>query len=75
MGEAGITAYGGKDSPYVWLKTPEGMKSWDYFNLLLTKFNIIGTPGVGFGPSGEGFLRLTAFGDREKTLEAMKRLA
>ena len=50
------------------------MKSWDYFDLLLEEYNIVGTPGVGFGPSGEGFFRLTAFGDREKTKEAMRRL-
>lgn len=50
------------------------MKSWDYFDLLLEKYNIIGTPGIGFGPSGEGYFRLTAFGDREKTIEAMERI-
>lgn len=72
--EAGITAYGGVDSPYIWMKTPSYMKSWDYFDILLNEYNIVGTPGVGFGPSGEGYFRLTAFGDREKTIEAMKRL-
>ena len=72
--EAGITAYGGIDSPYIWMKTPNNMKSWKYFDLLLHKYNIVGTPGVGFGPSGEGYFRLTAFGDREKTIEAMSRL-
>ena len=70
----GIKAYGGINSPYIWLKTPNNMKSWEYFDLLLEKYNIVGTPGVGFGPSGEGYFRLTAFGDREKTIEAMKRL-
>ena len=50
------------------------MKSWDYFDLLLSKYNIVGTPGVGFGPSGEGYFRLTAFGTRENTIEAMERL-
>ena len=72
--EAGITAYGGIDSPYIWMKTPNNMKSWKYFDLLLHKYNIVGTPGVGFGPSGEGYFRLTAFSDREKTIEAMSRL-
>ena len=72
--KAGIISYGGINSPYIWLKTPNNMKSWDYFDLLLEKYNIVGTPGVGFGPSGEGFFRLTAFGDREKTKEAMRRL-
>ena len=69
-----IKAYGGINSPYIWLKTPNNMKSWEYFDLLLEKYNIVGTPGVGFGPSGEGYFRLTAFGDREKTIEAMERL-
>lgn len=72
--EAGITAYGGINAPYVWLKTPNNMKSWELFDLLLEKYNIVGTPGVGFGPSGEGYFRLTAFGDREKTIEAIGRL-
>ncbi len=72
--KAGIIAYGGIDSPYVWLKTPNNLKSWDYFDMLLEKYNIVGTPGVGFGPSGEGYFRLTAFGDRDNTIEAMKRL-
>lgn len=72
--KAGIVAYGGSDSPYVWLKTPNGMKSWEYFDLLLDKYHIIGTPGVGFGPSGEGYFRLTAFGSREKTIQAMSTL-
>ena len=72
--EVGITAYGGINAPYVWLKTPKNMKSWDFFDLLLEKYNIVGTPGVGFGPSGEGYFRLTAFGDREKTIEAIGRL-
>lgn len=72
--KAGITAYGGIDSPYVWFKTPNNIKSWDYFDILLKKYNIVGTPGVGFGPSGEGYFRLTAFGNKEKTIEAMERL-
>lgn len=74
LNEIGITAYGGINSPYIWLKTPNNMKSWNYFDMLLEKYNIVGTPGVGFGPSGEGFFRLTAFGDRNKTIEAISRL-
>ena len=72
--KAGMTVYGGINAPYIWLKTPNGINSWDYFDLLLTKYQIIGTPGVGFGPQGEGFFRLTAFGDREQTKEAIVRL-
>ena len=72
--EIGIKAYGGVNSPYVWLKTPNNMKSWDFFDMLLTKANVVGTPGEGFGPSGEGYFRLTAFGTRENTIEAMKRI-
>ncbi len=75
LAKAGIMAYGGINAPYVWLKIPNKMSSWEYFEVLLDKYNIIGTPGVGFGPGGEGFIRLTAFGDREKTKEAMERLA
>ena len=71
---AGITCYGGINSPYIWLKTPKGISSWEYFDILLKKYNIVGTPGVGFGTNGEGYFRLTAFGDRAKTIEAMKRI-
>ncbi|MDR1981030.1 MAG: LL-diaminopimelate aminotransferase [Tannerellaceae bacterium] len=70
----GIQAYGGENAPYIWLKTPEGMSSWKFFEKLLYETHIVGTPGVGFGPSGEGYLRLTAFGDRDDTLEAVARL-
>ena len=73
--KAGIQCYGGINSPYVWLKTPNGISSWEYFDILLKKYNIVGTPGVGFGTNGEGYFRLTAFGDREKTIEAMKRIS
>ncbi|MCR5582943.1 MAG: LL-diaminopimelate aminotransferase [Eggerthellaceae bacterium] len=72
---AGFTVFGAVNSPYVWCKTPEGMGSWEFFDLLLTKANIITTPGAGFGPSGEGYIRLTAFGDAEATKEAMQRIA
>ena len=74
LDKAGIKYYGGINSPYVWLKVPNNMKSWDFFDLLLEKANVVGTPGVGFGPSGEGYFRLTAFGERENTEEAMKRI-
>lgn len=70
----GLRVYGGVNAPYLWLKTPDGLSSWKFFDKLLYEVNIVGTPGVGFGPSGEGYLRLTAFGDREDTLEAMARL-
>lgn len=65
---------GGKNSPYLWLKCPEGMGSWEYFDFLLNRAEIVGTPGEGFGKNGEGWFRLTAFGDAEKTKEAMKRM-
>ena len=71
---SGFTVYGAVNSPYVWCRTPEGMGSWEFFDLLLTKANIITTPGAGFGPSGEGYIRLTAFGDAEATVEAMERI-
>ena len=71
---AGIKAYGGVNAPYIWLQTPNNMPSWDFFDLLLTKVNIVGTPGVGFGPCGEGYFRLTSFGDRENTKRAVERI-
>ena len=72
--EAGFTVYGGVNSPYVWLKTPNNMSSWDFFDELLEKANIVGTPGSGFGKCGEGFLRLTAFGTKENSKEAINRI-
>lgn len=72
--EAGFTAYGGVNSPYVWLKVPEGLTSWEFFDTLLEKANVVGTPGSGFGPSGEGYFRLTAFGSRDNTTEAIDRI-
>ena len=72
--EAGFTVYGGANSPYVWLKTPNNMLSWDFFDELLEKANVVGTPGSGFGSCGEGFLRLTAFGTKENSIEAIKRI-
>ena len=72
--EAGFKVYGGVNSPYVWLKVPKNISSWEFFDKLLEEVNIVGTPGSGFGPSGEGYFRLTAFGTRENTIEAMKRI-
>ena len=72
--EAGFTVYGGVSSPYIWLKVPDGMKSWEFFDLLLEKANVVGTPGSGFGPCGEGYFRLTAFGTKENSIEAIKRI-
>ncbi len=71
---AGITCFGGINAPYIWLKTPDNMPSWDFFDKLLKEVNIVGTPGAGFGPCGEGYFRLTAFGSREKTIEAVGRI-
>ena len=70
----GIRYTGGKNSPYVWLRCPEGMRSWDFFDLLLQQAGVVGTPGAGFGANGEGHFRLTAFSTREATEEAMQRL-
>ncbi len=70
----GYTAFGGVNSPYIWLKTPNGMKSWDFFDLLLERAGVVGTPGSGFGPSGEGYFRLTAFGTYENSLKALDRI-
>lgn len=72
---AGYETAGGIDSPYIWLKTPDGMNSWKFFDLLLRKYGIVGTPGSGFGAEGEGYLRLTAFNTHEATAEAMCRLS
>ncbi|NDW11098.1 LL-diaminopimelate aminotransferase [Dysgonomonas sp. 520] len=70
----GLKVYGGVNSPYIWVKTPNNMTSWQFFDYLLHELNIVGTPGVGFGPNGEGYLRLTAFGTLENTEEAVERL-
>ncbi len=74
LGEVGIETFGGINAPYIWLKTPNNLPSWDFFDILLTQLNIVGTPGVGFGQNGEGYFRLTAFGSRDNTIEAMERL-
>lgn len=72
---AGITAYGGENAPYIWLKTPQGLDSWSFFDKLLTEAQVVGTPGVGFGDCGEGFFRLTAFNTLSLTQEAAARVA
>lgn len=73
LSEIGLETFGGVNAPYIWLKTLNNMKSWDFFDLILNQINIVGTPGVGFGANGEGYFRLTAFGSRENTIEAMER--
>ena len=72
--DMGYTVYGGVNSPYIWLKTPDGMTSWEFFDYLLERANVVGTPGSGFGPNGEGFFRLTAFGSYENSLAALERI-
>ena len=71
---AGYEVFGGVDAPYIWLKTPNNMKSWEFFDYLLNELHVVGTPGSGFGPSGEGYFRLTAFGSAENTVKAMERI-
>ena len=71
---AGVAVFGGVHAPYIWMKTPDDMSSWDFFDLLLTRAHVVGTPGEGFGPSGEGYFRLTAFNTLEKTKEAVRRI-
>lgn len=73
LGAVGIETFGGINAPYIWLKTPNNLPSWDFFDILLKQLNIVGTPGVGFGQNGEGYFRLTAFGSRDNTIEAMER--
>ena len=72
--QAGYEAFGGVNSPYVWMRTPEGVKSWDFFDTLLNRAQVVCTPGAGFGPAGEGYLRLTAFNTKENTQEAVQRI-
>lgn len=71
---AGFEVFGGENAPYIWVKTKNGIKSWDFFDRLLHEVNVVGTPGSGFGPSGEGYFRFSAFADRENVLEAMNRI-
>jgi LL-diaminopimelate aminotransferase len=70
----GLTVYGGRNAPYIWLRTPRGVSSWDFFDRLLAEAHVVGAPGAGFGPSGEGYFRLTAFGSRAQTQEALERV-
>jgi LL-diaminopimelate aminotransferase len=74
LSTAGFTVYGGRNAPYIWLRTPPGVASWDFFDRLLAEAQVVGSPGSGFGPSGEGYFRLTAFGSREQTEEAVTRI-
>lgn len=74
LADMGYTVSGGVNAPYIWLQTPNGMNSWEFFDYLLENANVVGTPGSGFGPSGEGYFRLTAFGTYENTLKAVERI-
>lgn len=74
LSEAGYEVFGGENAPYIWVKTKNGMTSWDFFDKVLSEANVVGTPGSGFGPSGEGYFRFSAFADRENVLEAMERI-
>jgi len=75
LGKLGYTVYGGVNAPYIWLKTPDGMGSWEFFDVLLEKAHVVGTPGAGFGAAGEGYFRLTAFGTPDNVAEALERFA
>lgn len=74
LDQLGFTTYGGENAPYIWVKTPNNMTSWEFFDLLLNELQIVGTPGSGFGKAGEGFFRFTAFGNRANTLEAVEKI-
>jgi LL-diaminopimelate aminotransferase len=74
LASVGLSVFGGDNAPYVWLRTPNGMPSWEFFDLLLNKANVVGTPGAGFGDAGEGYLRLTAFNTLENTERAIERI-
>jgi len=67
--------YGGRNAPYIWIRTPAGVSSWDFFDRLLAEAQVVGVPGSGFGPSGEGYFRVTAFGSRADSVEAIERIA
>jgi LL-diaminopimelate aminotransferase len=75
LGKLGYKVFGGINAPYIWVKTPEGLGSWEFFDLLLNKANVVTTPGVGFGPAGQGYVRLTAFGEPANVKEALDRIA
>jgi LL-diaminopimelate aminotransferase len=72
--QAGLRVFGGVNAPYVWLKTPRNLSSWDFFDLLLQRANVVGTPGSGFGAAGEGYFRLSAFNSLENVREALERI-
>jgi LL-diaminopimelate aminotransferase len=74
LAATGLTVFGGRNAPYIWVKTPPGLGSWQFFDKLLNEAHVVGTPGAGFGPSGEGYFRLTAFGQRDRTVEAVERI-
>jgi LL-diaminopimelate aminotransferase len=74
LADAGYEVYGGINAPYIWVKTQNDMSSWDFFDKILNEANVVGTPGSGFGPAGEGYFRFSAFADRESTIEAMERI-
>ena len=74
LSQLGFDVYGGKNAPYIWLRTPGGIDSWDFFDMMLNRCQVLCTPGVGFGRSGQGYVRLTSFGLHEDTREAMVRL-
>ncbi len=75
LADQGYQVFGGEHAPYIWLKTPEGVDSWTFFDMLLNKANVVGTPGAGFGAAGEGYFRLSAFNNPDKVKEAMDRIA
>lgn len=74
LAESGYEVFGGENAPYIWVRTKNNMSSWDFFDKVLNEANVVGTPGSGFGPSGEGYFRFSAFADRENVLEAMERI-
>jgi LL-diaminopimelate aminotransferase len=74
LAAAGFTVYGGRNAPYIWVRTPPNVSSWDFFDRVLGQAHVVGAPGGGFGPSGEGYFRLTAFGSRQATEEAIERV-
>ena len=74
MAQLGFTVFGGENSPYVWIKTPNGLKSWEFFDILLNEASIVGSPGEGFGENGDGYFRMTGFGSFKDYEEALKRI-
>jgi LL-diaminopimelate aminotransferase len=74
LSTAGFTVYAGEHAPYIWMKTPQALSSWEFFDQLLEKAKVVGTPGSGFGPSGEGFFRISAFNSHENVDEAIERI-